>query len=60
MKTKKINLSELKVESFVTEISTNEEETVKGGGFLSIGRECTQLNNCPMADKHTNGWFCAD
>ena len=57
---RKLNLSKLKVESFTTKLDNRKEETVKGGGFLSIGRECTQLNNCPWADSHTCGPFCKD
>ena len=58
MKTKKLNLSQLKVKSFIIKIDKPAEDTVVGGGFLSIGRECTQLNNCPLADEHTKGLFC--
>ncbi|MGB3465045.1 MAG: pinensin family lanthipeptide [Cyclobacteriaceae bacterium] len=59
MKKADFKLTSLTVKSFVTELPQGATETVKGG-FLSIGRECTQLNNCPMADRHTNGIFCAD
>ena len=64
MKTRKLNLSQLKVKSFITEIDSNTENTVKGGAdvfnpqILSIGRECTQLNNCGHNGKHTKGLFC--
>ena len=59
MNNTKFNLSDLKVKSFVTALPDTKEETVKGGRpiqSLSIGRECTQLNNC--VQNNTRGLFC--
>lgn len=40
MKNKKLNLSDLKVKSFVTDLETEKENTVKGGGGNTIDRKC--------------------
>jgi len=56
MKSKKLNLGQLKIKSFITNLDTKSEETVKGG-FLSIGRECSNLNLCPNGN-HTRPLFC--
>jgi hypothetical protein len=37
MKNKKLNLNELKVKSFVTDMEKEKSETVKGGTFLDTG-----------------------
>ena len=57
MKKKQLNLEELKVKSFVTKMSDEKEKTVVGG-FLSIGRECTNQNECPSRERFTKGIFC--
>ncbi len=36
MKKEKLNLTELKIESFVTKLSKEENETVNGGLFLLV------------------------
>lgn len=61
MKKKKLSLKNLQVTSFVTDAASFEKD-LKGGqkNFLSIGRECTQLNECPLNDTHTCGIFCKD
>lgn len=59
MKKEKLNLGELKVKSFTTSFETEEMKTVKGG-LTSIGRECTQLNECWDNGKYTKPLFCAD
>ena len=40
MKSKKLNLSELKVKSFVTDLESEKENTVKGGRIF------TEINGC--------------
>ena len=53
MKSKKFNLNELKVKSFVTEFRSGKEDTVKGGGFTrSLFKKCgggndPTLGSCP-------------
>ena len=43
MKSKKLSLKNLQVNSFVTGLDQNDAETVKGGVFSDY---CTQLLNC--------------
>jgi|GEM_PF-2932956 len=42
MKNKKLNLKELTVKSFVTDLENEKEQTVKGGGF-SNGSICNTV-----------------
>ena len=47
MKTKKLNLNELKVESFVTSLNEKELKTVKGqGSFSAIGGGSCDNGGC--------------
>ena len=48
MKKSKLNLNDLKVESFVTNINTGKSETVKGGFQGSNGTICN--SNCCSND----------
>ena len=57
MKKGKLNLKNLEVKSFVTSFEKSNMETVKGGGFMSIGAECTGPNKCCPEDK-SDGLFC--
>jgi hypothetical protein len=38
----KLNLEDLKVESFVTELNKNEKKEVKGGGGTVAGTSCNR------------------
>ena len=52
---KKLNIEELKVKSFITNLEEDgSEQTIKGGNhsFLTIGR------NCVTAAGHSRGLFC--
>jgi len=58
MKNKKMNLSELKVKSFVTDLKKGKENTVKGGGIESAvaSRDYQVISVCgPACDVET--WF---
>lgn len=53
---KKMNLSNLKVKSFVTNLDSSNPETVKGGGNTT--RPITQVN-CPLTITCNSGFqFC--
>lgn len=54
MKNGKLNLNELKVKSFVTNLESEKENTVKGGGLkpFTIVVNCTMPVICPTAEPH--------
>ena len=58
MKKQKFNLETIKVQSFVTELKTKKEETVKGGGFLSIGVHCSHVERGCYGTDRTKPLFC--
>lgn len=47
MKKSKLNLNELKVKSFVTDLENGKENTVKGGHDCDPTHTCPPTNNCP-------------
>lgn len=62
MSKKKLNLNSLKVESFVTDLKSDNSETIKGGGgFLSIfgcnscGGSCNCSNGCTGTSGTSSG-----
>ena len=57
MNNKKINLTELKVKSFVTKLDKSSEDTVVGG-LASIGKFCTWNPNCAADGNLSDGAFC--
>lgn len=57
MKTKKLKLTQIKLESFVTRLDKSTENTI-AGGFASIGKFCTMNHNCQINDRLTEGMFC--
>jgi len=57
MKSKKLDLRELQVKSFVTNYDAEASKTVKGG-LLSIGEHCTHAHNGCYGTKHSKGLFC--
>jgi len=59
MKKNKLNLSELKVKSFVTDFENGKENTVKGGiNAMTVEHNCTMapvcsgIGDCPMPQPH--------
>lgn len=53
MKNKRLNLNELKVESFVTSLENENEQTVKGGGTVNgwTGASCMVLTLPSVLDR---------
>lgn len=56
MKNKRFKLSELKVDSFVTDLSKDKENTVKGGAWTTIPPTLTILND--FCQVHSLDGFC--
>lgn len=56
MKNKKLNLNELRVKSFVTELENEKENTVKGGGPTDY--TCGQW--CPPTKDFDASWCVCD
>lgn len=56
MKNKKLNLNELKVKSFVTDLENGKENTVKGGA-ITVEVGCTMFpictwDGCGIPEEH--------
>ncbi|MBN8701897.1 MAG: pinensin family lanthipeptide [Bacteroidetes bacterium] len=64
--TKKLSLNEIKVESFVTNLSSNEKITIGGGTGMAQGVEAgvngveTAVWKCPASDHCTGQGFTVD
>ena len=57
MKTKRLKLTKLSVESFITKLDKKEKDTVIGG-LTSIGKWCTKNPDCIREGRKTNGFGC--
>ena len=62
MKTKKLNLQDLKVSSFTTNLTNDKAHTAKGGSLVTIGCDQETLTcepftagHCPFKNDYTVG-----
>ena len=68
MKKKKINLKNLKVTSFVTELNNGRQIRLKGGTSICLpdSKGCNSIGLCPKPDdpepfsEGCTGWDCTD
>jgi len=59
---KKMNLQEIKIQSFVTALDTGEKGEVKGGMSLPVGCDtdfmCTEYTNCMTVMGQSDNYAC--
>jgi hypothetical protein len=58
---KKLNLNDLKVKSFVTDLENSSTETVKGGGMARVNNDrvqVTKADNCITQAECPSGIIC--
>jgi hypothetical protein len=58
MKSKKLNLDNLKIQSFVTSLKNESQHTLRGGGSLDLHCVDSQINTCSVYDGGLSGKGC--
>jgi hypothetical protein len=60
MKTKKLKLNDLQVKSFITELESKQEKTVKGGSGMSINCSPYLVRETPVPEYTQSPWLCTN
>ena len=58
MKIKKLNLDDLKVQSFVTSLKNESQHIIKGGASVDLNCVHSQINGCSVYDGCLSGRGC--